>query len=214
MSETYNIIPLATWKRTELFNSFRRFDDPCFSASVEADIRPLYRLAKERGDSFFLLTLFAIAKAYNSVPEMRQRFLSDDAIAEYKVVHPSVPLMTDDGENYLQTLLPYHPTFAGFAESATPIIESVRNGNVRGQVLESSGPNCFAASCVPWFSATSFAPAVYERNQDIHVLTWFKMTPAGTVHVSNRFNHCFTDGIHVGRFFNAVIENFLHPETL
>lgn len=211
---SYKIIPLATWKRAELFKSFRSFDDPCFSASIDADIRPLHRLAKERGDSFFLLTLFAIAKAYNAVPEMRQRFLNDDAIAEYDVVHPSVPLMTNDGENYLQTQLTYYPTFAEFAAAATPIIERVRNGETRGQVLEDSISNCFAASCVPWFSATSLTPAVCLRNQDIHVLTWFKMTPAGTVHINNRFNHCFTDGIHVGRFFNGIIDNFLHPEKL
>lgn len=211
LSRSYKVIPLKTWRRRELFQSFLAFDSPCFSVSFEPEILPLKKFAEERGESFFLRTLFEIARAYNSVPEMRRRFLNEDAIAEYDVVHPSTPLMTADGENYCQTTLPFRETFKEFAAIAEPIIEAVRRGNASGQVIENDLPNCFCASCVPWFCAAGYAPASYSRNQDIHVLTWFKMTAAGTVLVSNRFNHCFTDGIHVGRFFNAIARNFREP---
>lgn len=205
------IIPLATWERRNLFLSFLKFHDPCFTASTDTDILPLKKHTEARGESFFLRTLFEIARAYNSIPEMRRRFLREDAVAEYEICHPSVPLITADGENFRQTTLPYHDGFEKFSASAAPIIESVRNGNASGQEIENGVPNCFGASCVPWFSATGYVPATYERNQDTHVLTWFKMTPAGTVHISCRFNHCFTDGIHVARFFNAICENFRKP---
>lgn len=205
------IIPLATWSRRELFQSFLEFHDPCFTVSIEADILPLKKHAEERNESFFLRTLFEITRAYNSVPEMRQRFFNKDSVVEYDVCHPSVPLITADGENYCQTTLPYRETFEEFSACASPIVESVRRGNASGQVLENGIPNCFCASCVPWFCASGYAPATYTRNQDIHVLTWFKMTAAGTVLISNRFNHCFTDGIHVARFFNTISENFRSP---
>ncbi len=207
-------IPLATWKRAELFNTFRDFADSRFDVGVEIDAEPLHHLAKARGDSFFLLALFAISKAYNSVPEMRQRFLRDNAIAEYAVCHPSSPLMTADGENFLQTTLPYRATFAEFAAEAVPIVEAVRHGNEAGMEMGVKSPNIFCASCVPWFSTQTFVPAVYRRNQDTHVISWFKKSAAGTVLVSSTFNHCFTDGLHVGKFFNAVAENFKNPETL
>ena len=208
----YKEIPLSTWKRRDLFKSFLTFHDPCFAMSVEVDVRPLKKVAAARGESFFLRTLFEIARAYNSVPEMRQRFLNDDAIAEYEICHPSVPLITADGESFHQTMLCYYPTFAEFSANAIPIVEAIRRGNASGQELEDSVPNCFCASCVPWVSAAGYVPATYECNQDIHVLTWFKMTPAGTVLINNRFNHCFTDGIHAARFFNAIAENFAAPK--
>lgn len=207
-------IPLKSWRRAELFKTFQTFFEPRFDLSFEVHSAPLHRLAKARGDSFFLLSLFAIAKAYNSVPAMRQRFLRDDAIAEYNVCHPSTPLMTADGENFLQTTLPYRATFAEFAAEAVPIVEAVRHGNAAGMEMGVESPNIFCASCVPWFSPQTFVPAVYRRNQDIHVLTWFKETAAGTLLLSATFNHCFTDGFHVGKFFNAVAQNFEHPETL
>lgn len=212
--KSHRIIPLADWKRAELFRSFRRFDDPCFTVSFEAPILPLRRMAETRGDSFFLLALFAIAEAYNAVPEMRMRFAGPDAVAEYAVAHPSTPLMTSDGENYRQTALPYAPTFAEFTRTATPVVESVRRGNAGGQSLEGEAPNCFCASCVPWISAAGYVPATYMKNQDIHVITWFRMTPEGTTLLNCRFNHCFTDGLHVSRFFTRVAENFRCPERL
>lgn len=214
LDDSRRIIPLATWGRAALFRSFRAFEDPCFTVSVELNILPLRRLAKARGDSFFLLALFAISEAYNAVPEMRMRFAGDDAVAEYAVAHPSAPLMTADGENYLQVTLPYAPTFAEFAHAAAPVVEAVRRGNASGQALEGDVPNCFCASCVPWISAAGYVPATYMKNQDIHVLTWFGMTPAGTTLLNCRFNHCFTDGLHVSRFFSRVAENFARPERL
>lgn len=217
LDTSHKIIPLAMWARRELFLSFRGFEDASFAVSFEPEIMPLYRLAKSRGDSFFLLALFAISKAYNAVPEMRQRFAGEHAIAEYAVAHPSVPLMTSDGENYRQTTLPYRPTFAEFAADAEPIVEAVRRGNAGGKLETAGGgnvPNLFCASCVPWFCAAGYTPATFVRSQDIHVLTWFKMTPAGTVLVNCRFNHCFTDGIHVSRFFGALAENFRSPDSL
>lgn len=211
---SYKIVPLATWSRAALFRSFRSFDDAVMTCSFEPDILPLYRRAKACGDSFFLMTLFAIAKAMNSVPEMRMRFLNDEAVAEYEVVHPSTPLLTADGENYRQTTLPYFPTFAEFALAAKPIVEAVRRGSADGALRDEDLPNIFCASCVPWFSASGYVPATFVRSQDVHVLTWFKMTAAGTVLVNSTFNHCFSDGLHVGRFFSAVAENFARPETL
>lgn len=193
MNKNFRVIELKSWQRRELFQSFKNFDSANFDVLFEPEILPLFRFAKARGESFFLLTLFAISKAMNAVPEMRQRFLSDDAIAEYEIVHPSVPLIS---------------------AAAKPVVENVRRGNASGQLRDADIANCFAASCVPWFCASAYSPAVFCKNQDIHVLTWFKMSAAGTVLISCRFNHCFTDGLHVSRFFNAIAQNFAAPETL
>lgn len=212
--DTFRRIEIETWERRELFSFYRTFKNANYNVSVSLDIAPLYRFAKTNGHSFFLLTLFAISKAMNALPEMRQRVLDAETIAEYDVIHPSCPLAREGSDLFVQALLPHAPTFREFAATAIPIIESVRNG--KGKLPESGVgvSNLFCASCVPWFSATEVSVADYKFNQDEQVLTWFKMTPEGKVTLSGRFNHAFTDGIHLGRFFNATQENFLRPEVL
>lgn len=209
----FRVIPLATWERRELFRFFSSFSSPNYNVSVSLDAREIARFAKARGESFFLLACFAIAKALNAVPAMRLRFLDDENVAEYAVVHPSCPLAREGSELFVQTLLPYRPTFAEFRASAAPIIEAVRRGEAPAETGDGT-PNIFCASCVPWFSATGTSAADYSFNQAEQILTWFKMTPAGEVALSGRFNHCFTDGIHLGAFFNGVAENFARPDTL
>lgn len=215
---SFKKIPLATWPRATLFRSYKNFVESRFALSFEADISPLYRLAKTRGDSFFLLTLFAISKAYNAVPEMRRRFFSDDAVIEFDVCRPSTPLMCADGESFRQTTLPFRPTFAEFAASAAPIVAAVRRGDVPAEEHDvpagSASRDIFCASCVPWLEAAGYVPATFTHGQDLHVLTWFKMSASGKVLINSTFNHCFTDGLHAARFFNAIAENFRTPESL
>lgn len=206
-------IEIETWERRELFRFYQKFSSPNYNVSVSADVAPLYRFARERGHSFFLLTCYAIARALNAVPEMRQRIYDADTIAEYEVVHPSCPLAREESDLFVQVLFPYRPSFAEFCADAQPIVDAVRCGEITENNFNEI-PNLFCASCVPWFESLGVAAAEYSRNQAEQIITWFKMNDAGKMTISGRFNHAFTDGIHLGRFFNGVQENFRHPETL
>ena len=211
--DAFRRIEIEGWKRRDLFRFYQSFANPNYSVSVSLDIAPLYRYAKENGQSFFLLTLFAIAKAMNAVPEMRQRFLDAESVAEYEVVHPSCPLAREGSDLFVQVLLPYRPTFREFREAAQPVIESVRNGTLSESNFEAI-PNLFCASCVPWFEALGTNSADYSFNQAEQVLTWFKMSETGKITLSGRFNHSFTDGIHLAHFFEGIQNNFSNPEKL
>lgn len=211
--DAFRRIEIESWERRDLFRFYQSFANPNYSVSVSLDVAPLYRYAKDNGQSFFLLTLFAIAKAVNAVPEMRQRFLDAENVAEYEVVHPSCPLAREGSDLFVQVLLPYRPTFREFRETALPVIDAVRNGSLSESDFESI-PNLFCASCVPWFEALETTAADYAFNQAEQVLTWFKMSETGKITLSGRFNHSFTDGLHLARFFDALRHNFSCPEKL
>lgn len=211
--DAFRRIEIESWERRDLFRFYQSFANPNYSVSVSLDVAPLYRYAKDNGQSFFLLTLFAIAKAVNAVPEMRQRFLDAENVAEYEVVHPSCPLAREGSDLFVQVLLPYRPTFREFRETAQPVIDAVRNGSLSESDFESI-PNLFCASCVPWFEALETTAADYAFNQAEQVLTWFKMSETGKITLSGRFNHSFTDGLHLARFFDALRHNFSCPEKL
>ena len=211
--DAFRRIEIESWERRDLFRFYQSFANPNYSVSVSLDVAPLYRYAKDNGLSFFLLALFAIAKAVNAVPEMRQRFLDAENVAEYEVVHPSCPLAREGSDLFVQVLLPYRPTFREFRETAQPVIDAVRNGSLSESDFESI-PNLFCASCVPWFEALETTAADYAFNQAEQVLTWFKMSETGKITLSGRFNHSFTDGLHLARFFDTLRHNFSCPEKL
>ncbi len=211
--DAFRRIEIESWERRDLFRFYQSFANPNYSVSVSLDVAPLYRYAKDNGQSFFLLTLFAIAKAVNAVPEMRQRFLDAENVAEYEVVHPSCPLAREGSDLFVQVLLPYRPTFREFRGTAQPVIDAVRNGSLSESDFEPL-PNLFCASCVPWFEALGTTSADYAFNQAEQVLTWFKMSETGKITLSGRFNHSFTDGIHLARFFDTLRHNFSCPEKL
>lgn len=211
--EKFRCIEIETWERRDLFRFYQGFANPNYNVSVLSDAGPLYRFAKENGESFFLMTLFAISRALNSVPEMRQRFLDKETLAEYEVVHPSCPLTREGSDLFVQALLPYKPTFREFRESAQAIIDAVRIGKITESDF-AERPNLFCASCVPWFESLGVSAADYAFNQAEQIITWFKMSNDGKMTISGRFNHSFNDGIHLGRFFNGLQENFNNPENL
>lgn len=211
--EVFKKIPVETWERRELFRFYQKFSSPNYNVSVSLDASTLYRFAREQGHSFFLLTCYAIARALNAVPEMRRRFVDENTVAEYEIIHPSCPLAREGSDLFVQVLLPYKSSFSAFRETAQPIIDAVRIGKITESDFNET-PNLFCASCVPWFESLGVASAEYSRNQAEQIITWFKMSEAGKMTVSGRFNHTFTDGIHLGRFFNGIQKNFLNPEKL
>lgn len=211
--ETFRVIDIETWQRRDLFRFYQRFASPNYNVSVSLDAALLYRFAKEQGHSFFLLSCYTIARALNSVPEMRQRFLDENTVAEYDVIHPSCPLAREGSDFFVQVLLPYKATFRDFEKTAQPVVDAVRCGKITESDFKEM-PNLFCASCVPWFESEGVVVAEYSFNQAEQVITWFKMNDSGKMTISGRFNHAFTDGIHLGRFFSAVQENFSNPEKL
>ena len=71
---SYKIIDQDSWPRKKLFDFYRTFENPSFNVSVTLDAGYLFAEAKRRGESFFLMTLYAILQSANKVPQMRQRF--------------------------------------------------------------------------------------------------------------------------------------------
>ena len=63
-------IDLRSWKRRPKFEYYRTFQNQLVNLTVELDASALYHCAKSRGVSFFLLTLYAVLRAVDSVPQL------------------------------------------------------------------------------------------------------------------------------------------------
>ncbi len=205
----YRIIDLESWPRRKLFEFYRAFDAPCFNLTVKVEAEPLLAFAKAHGESFFLLSLYAILRAANHVPEFRRRVLGEEVI-EFDRIAVMTPIMTE-AESFRQVWCEYAPDYLAFKAEAAPLIEAAKTG-VPSPLVE-HGEDFLCASCVPWLHFESIVQAEYHFDQTIPILAWGKLKD-GTIPVGLKLNHCFVDGLHTACFFAKLEEGFTHPETL
>lgn len=205
----WRIIEKERWPRRDLFRFYEKFDNPCFNISVSLEAGQLHACAKERGQSFFLLCLYAILRAANMVPQMRQRVLNGN-IVEYDAIAVMTPIMTG-GEMFRQVWCEYAPTFDAFAAQAAPKVTEAKGG--APLVMEEHGEDFLCASCLPWVHFSSVTQAEYTFGQTVPILAW-GMLKNGLIPVSCKFNHAFVDGLHASRFFAGIEKGFANPDWL
>ncbi|MGN2397020.1 CatA-like O-acetyltransferase, partial [Klebsiella quasipneumoniae] len=89
----YRIIDTAAWPRRDHFTFYRQFANPSFNLCVPIEAQRLYECAKDRRVSFFQLALYALLRAANGVPQLRQR-VRDGEVIEYHSLAVMTPVMT------------------------------------------------------------------------------------------------------------------------
>lgn len=114
----YRIIDTASWPRRDHFTFYRQFANPSFNLCVPIAAQRLYECAKDRRVSFFQLALYALLRAANGVPQLRQRVRNDEVI-EYDSLAVMTPVMTV-GEGFRQVWCDNAPEFTAFSAAATP----------------------------------------------------------------------------------------------
>lgn len=120
----YRIIDTATWPRRDHFTFYRQFANPSFNLCVPIAAQRLYECAKDRRVSFFQLALYALLRAANGVPQLRQRVRNDEVI-EYDSLAVMTPVMTVE-EGFRQVWCDNAPEFTTFSDAATPKIVAAR----------------------------------------------------------------------------------------
>ena len=89
---TYHVIDKESWHRRDHFEFYRTFANPSFNLCVPVEAQRLYECAKDRQVSFFQLALYALLRAANAVPQLKQRMRGDDII-EYDDIAVMTPVI-------------------------------------------------------------------------------------------------------------------------
>lgn len=208
----YKIIGPANWPRKVMFDYFSRAATPSYSITVKVAAEELFAFAKQKNESFFLLTLYAFLRTVNAVPEMRQRVIEDGKIVEFEHV-AAVTAVSARDDMFRQVWCDYQPDYASFKASAAEKLAAEKGGDPRPVAPETVNEDYFSVNCSPWFhfegvGIPDYAPSVY-----VPVIVWGMMKD-GEIPVGIRFNHCFLDGVHVARFFKQLQRFFRRPELL
>jgi len=196
-------IDLTCYKRLGMFQAFKDREMPCFSITCNVDITELVRFTKAKGYRFFISMSYALSRAFNSLPELRQRLIGSE-LYEFKVVHPSYTVLLDDTNfSFCDSL--YMEDFGAYYEHAARRIEAVRQCPDCGK---GEKHHSFFITNLPWFSFTSITHPYDKSYASVPVVSmgkYFRQGERILLPVGVQVHHGIVDGYHVGLFYEQLI---------
>ena len=167
---------------------------------------PLKDECRDEGHSLFAAMLHALVGAANAVPQLRQRVRvvdGRDQVVEHEVVHAGA---TVDGGGGLFTYatIPYVRDRGHFCEA----VGAASRAALRDPTLQPNDgdrDDLLYASCLPWVRFTQVVhPVPVGRLDTTPRVSWGKLGGDGTCPVNIQAHHALVDGVHLGRFFEAL----------
>ena len=209
------LIEQEGWPRREHFRLYSGLDFPHVNICVQLDVTRLWADRAGAVVSPTIALVYAITRAANRVPELRQR-IRGEQVVEHEVVHPVVTVLGDDDLFGLATLT-YDACFATFASTATEELDRVRGeASLRDFPHSPSGEgsrdDLLTISILPWLAFTGYAVTRRPKADCIPLLAVGKVEEVGDrfrVPFFVNFHHALVDGVHVARFVKYIEEEAL-----
>ncbi len=202
------IIDPTAWPRRDHYAWFRSLDYPYVAVTFEVDVT---RLKEARG-SLFAGMSFAILEAVNAVPELRQRIRVGDDGADVVVEHDSVDagVTVDTGDGlFTYVCMERQAEVGAWAEVVRAATASVA-GRPHLDPFDGGRDDLVYLSCLPWIRFTEIAhpmPTNRARPDSVPRISWGKVVQEGgrfVGPVNIQAHHALVDGVHLGRFVQAL----------
>lgn len=200
------IIDRATWPREGHYRFFAAMSNPIFALTFPVDVTGLRRYTKANGLSFYTALVFLVAKAMEDVEAFRLRD-RDGVIVRHDRLIPSFTDLKPGGELFHIVTLESGEDLPDFCRRAKALSASAAGLFTAGEGEWDQDQEVFF-TCLPWFPLTG---AVNERNADpcdaIPRVAWGRWEEHGgrtLLSVSLEANHRLVDGVHVGKFYEAL----------
>ena len=196
-------IDLTTWKRKDIFNLFKTYDDPYFNSTFEVDVSNLFRQCRYKGYSFFLSSLYLSNKAANAIDGFKLRF-KDGGVICYDTIDLGSTILLENNTF----------TFCYF-NFETEIHSFLENGQKAIEQLKSEGTfepkddkdDLIHYSVLPWMRFSSFKNARRGDPHDaIPKIVFGKVTDVGNkkmMPVNVELHHAMADGYDMGLYYEG-----------
>ncbi|MDP2007157.1 MAG: CatA-like O-acetyltransferase [Rubrivivax sp.] len=201
-----------TWARREAFEYFRRFDKPYFNVCVRLDAAPLKAAAAARGASFTLACHFMTLRLANLHAPLRYR-LEGGRVRIFDAVHGSTTVLRDD-ESFGFAYLQHTADFAAFCTRGQAAMAAA---HARHQAFEPRVDETALVhfTTLPWLHFTSFSHARnWGREDSVPKIAFGRLQAEGErlwLPFSVEVHHALMDGLHLGRYVQAVEAALLQP---
>ena len=196
-------IDLDTYPRRDHFNHFCAMAYPYAGVTVDVDVTDLLSLCREKGYSFYLMVLHAVALAADEVPEFRRR-IDHGGIVEYDECPTSHIELKPDG-TYAYCTLRHHMPLADYLAQAEVARTAAREG---GSIEEEDDvQSMYFISTLPWLHYTQLIQPVACGEESNPRITWgkYQANDKGRMMMplSVLVHHALVDGIHIAKFYEA-----------
>jgi chloramphenicol O-acetyltransferase type A len=206
------VVDQDNWPRREHFRLYRGFEFPHVNICVQLDITELWANRARVGASPTVALIYAITKAANRVPELRQRIRSEEVV-EHEVVHPLVTVLGED-DLFGVTTLTYEPSFASFASAAAECLARAKEGTTLNEFPHAQDgrfprDDLLSFTILPWLAFTSFAITRKPKTDCIPLLAIGKVQVVAERYLLPfyvNFHHALCDGLHAARLIKYVEE--------
>ena len=207
------VIDMETWPRREHFEYYRGCDHPHFGMTANVDVTDFRLAAKERGISFTVATVYAVARAANAIPEFRRR-IRGEQVVEHEVVHPGTTILLNE-ESFTFAMFEYDEDFSLFAAMAAVQIARAREDPSLD--VEEGRDDWLFMTPIPWVSFTSFMHPMHSPPHSVPLFAWgkvFQDRERLMMPLQAQGHHAVMDGLHMGRFYEKVQDLFDRPTAV
>lgn len=194
---------MATYPRRDHFNHFVGMAYPYVGVTVDVDVTDLLGCCREKGYSFYLMVLHAVALAADEVPEFRRR-IDQGGIVEYEKCPTSHVELKPDG-TYAYCTLHHHMPLAEYLARA----EAARNAARESGSIEEEAEvqSMYFISTLPWLHYTQLIQPVACGDESNPRFTWGKYQQNSDgrmmMPLSVLVHHALADGVHIAKFYEA-----------
>jgi len=215
----YKVIDLNTFPRRAHLEHFMGMERPQLNITAEVDVTALTEFCKREGCSFFLAFLHVVVLSADSVPQLRQRIhrlsaasgkdaLADIEVREYAECPSSHTESTGD-ELYCYCELHHHMPWAEYIAMAA---ETQRQAREKGSLEENADVEAFYfPTCLPWVRYCELVHPMADRFDSNPRFSWGKygedFRGRRMMPLTVAAHHGLVDGIHLGKFYEAVEKN-------
>ncbi|UCG25793.1 MAG: chloramphenicol acetyltransferase [Chloroflexota bacterium] len=206
-------IDLENWPRRRQFSVFKTWAYPHFNMCADIDMTSLRAFVKKQNTTFTVAIVYVLTRAANNIPEFRTR-IRGEVVVEHEIVHPSCTILVD-GNQFSFCAFEYTEEFSLFAAKAAEQIDCVKADPWISDDVKRD--DLLYMTAIPWVSFTSFMHAINFPVDSMPRFAWGKFYEDGEslkMPLSVQIHHALADGIHVGRFYEAVQDHLSNPYSL
>ncbi len=206
--------PYKTFNIEEESLNFRQFHITArYTITSDVKCKNLYDFSKENNFSFFNLSVAAIYKTLESIPELKQYIVNGEC-REYEQTNIIIPLIKEDYSTE-DVCIESIENFKSFNEWNEFLLYVKENPKEYHHVF---GPDAhekpFAIlSCLPWINYSGFIDMPTDSDTYFPIVHWGKYED-GKVPVTLTSNHTFVYGYHLGLFFKTLEQYMNNPDLI
>jgi len=199
-------IDLKSWSRRQQFAFFRDFEDPFFNVTANVDVTALRSVSDGDADVSFSAGYFhAALTAANTVENFRYR-MRGDGVVLYELIHGGSTVLKPDetfGFGYFRFERDFAPFQRGLREGLEKVLEEGDSFDPKDD-----RDDLIHFTVIPWvaFTGTKHArrPIPNDSVPKIAIGKCHEQNGRQLLPISVDVNHALVDGLHIGRFFEAL----------